>query len=886
MIGHTLAHYRITAAVGVGGMGEVYRATDTKLGREVAVKRLPEAFAGNPTRLARFEREAQLLASLNHPNIAQIYGTETASLDDSTTAHVLVMELVEGEDLAERLKRGAVPIDEALAVATQVADALEAAHEKGIVHRDLKPANVKVTADGRVKVLDFGLAKVLMDDASGVVPSGDLSQSPTLAHIGTAAGILVGTASYMAPEQARGKPVDKRADIWAFGVLLWEMLTGRRAFGGETVSDTLAAVLTTTPDLEALPAGTPPRVRRLLERCLRKDPKRRLHDIADARIELLEEEGPALVASGAAPPRLARTLAPWAVAALTIAASLGWALLGGRRGAPLARPLALAVLPPSGMVSTGPIDLSVDGRQLAFTAAGADGQSRLYVRSLDSLEATALPGTEGADAPFFSPDGRSVGFFAGKKLKRIDLAGGPPRELADASEHRGGSWGSQGVIVFAPEGGGPISRVAASGGDVTPATALDPAAQETSHRWPRFLPDGERFLFMSRKPKPPGRLAVEAGSIKGNLRTRLADSSTGGVYSGGRVYFVRETTLLALALDPRTLAGSGDPVPVAEDVWRNPTVDGLTAFSLAEDGTLAYRRGGLVRSQLTWLDRQGRRLGTVGTPGILGALALSPDDRRALVDVTDPARDTSVLFALDTATGMTTRVSFSAGNQTAGLYSPDGRTIVFSGDARGGFDLYRQEVGAVGDPAPLLATGAWTFPESWSRDGRFLSYAQSEPGKPRDVWVLPMTGDGRPFPFARTPAEEWGSAFSPDGRFLAYVSDESGRPEVFVRTFPSSPAKWQVSTSGGFSPVWGGDGRELFYLALDRRLVAVPIVVKGGGLDAGPARPLFQDSGLNVITTGGATPYAATADGRRFLAILRIGETESSPIVVQTGLSR
>jgi Tol biopolymer transport system component/tRNA A-37 threonylcarbamoyl transferase component Bud32 len=884
VIGRTLAHYRITATVGIGGMGEVYRATDTKLGREVAVKRLPEAFAESRLRLARFEREAKLLASLNHPNIAHIYGFETARLDDSACAHVLIMEFVEGEDLGGRLKRGAIPVDEALAIATQIAEALEAAHEKGIVHRDLKPGNVKVTPNGRVKVLDFGLAKILTEDVPEAVPSAEASQSPTLDR--TTAGLVVGTAPYMSPEQARGKAVDERTDIWAFGVLLWEMLTGRQAFGGDTVSDVLAAVLTTTPDLDALPAGTPLRVRRLLERCLRKDLKRRLHDIADARIELTEEEGPAPAASRAVPPRRAATLLPWSVAVLAIAASLGWALLGRRWAAPPARTLELAVIPPSGLVSLGPIDLSADGRRIAFTAAGDDSLTRLYVRDLDSLDAKALPGTEGADAPFFSPDGRSVGFFAGKKLKRIDLAGGPPRELADAPEPRGGSWGSQGVIVFAPEGGGPILRVSASGGDVAPATTIDAAARETSHRWPRFLPDGERFLFMSRKPRPPGRLAIEVGSIDGSLRTRLADSSTGGVYAGGRVYFVRETTLLAQPIDLRTLAVSGDPVPVAEEVWRDPTLDGLTAFSLAEDGTLAYRRGGLVRSQLTWLDRQGQRLGTVGTPAILGALALAPDERRVLVDVSDPARDASALFMLDTATGMTTRVSFSEGNQTAGLYSPDGRTIAFAGDARGGFDLYRQETGAVGDPTPLLTNGAWTFTESWSRDGRFLSFTRSEPGRPRDIWVLPMTGGARPFPFAQTPAEEWGSAFSPDGRFIAYVSDESGRPEVFVRAFPSTAAKWQVSTNGGFSPVWRGDGRELFYLAPDHRLVAVPIARTASGLDPGPGRPLFRNPGLHVITTGGATPYNATADGKRFLAILRIGEGESSPIVLHTGERR
>ncbi|HYN05409.1 MAG TPA: protein kinase [Vicinamibacteria bacterium] len=876
--GHTLAHYRVSAGLGAGGMGEVYRATDTKLGRDVAIKVLPAEVAQDPERLARFRREAQLLASLNHPGIAAIHG-----LEEADGQLFLVLELVEGEDLAERLKRGPLPLDEALAIAKQIAEALEGAHEKGIVHRDLKPANVKLTPDGKVKVLDFGLAKAWSGGGASGTSSGDLSQSPTLAQTGTAAGLILGTAAYMSPEQARGKAVDKRADIWAFGVVLFEMLTGRRLFEGETLSDLLAAVLKTAPDFTALPAGVPPRVRRLLGRCLRKDPKERLHDIADARIELADEEEATPAGSSVAPPQRARALVPWVVAALAVAAAAAWALVGGHPGPARELALKVAVLPPSGTTSSGPIDISPDGRQIAFTAAGDDGQARLYVRTLDNLEPKPLPGTEGAEAPFFSPDGKSVGFFAGGKLKRVDQAGGPTRELADAPDHRGGSWGSQNLIVFAPEGGGPIFRVPASGGPVTPVTTLDPAAQETSHRWPRFLQDGKRFLFMSRKPKPPGRLAVEVGSVDGGARTRLVDSSTGGAFARGRLYFVRETTLLAQAFDSRTLAVSGDPVPVADDVWRNPNTDGLTAFAVAENGAVAYRRGGLSQRQLTWLDRQGRPLGTVGPPGILGSMDLSPDDRRVLAEIIDPMRDTSALFVLDAATGTTTRATLGAGNQSSGLFSPDGKSFAFAWDSEGAFDLYRREVGSAAGPSPLLVNGVWKFPDSWSPDGRFLSYTQSEPGQPRDIWILPMTGGARPFPVAQTPAEESGSAFSPDGRLIAYVSDESGRSDVFVRTFPESTGKWQVSTRGGTSPVWRADGKELFYLTLDRTLVAVPTTVAASGLEPGTARPLFQNQGLRLPTIAGGNPYAATADGQRFLAIVTVGEEESSAIVLQTG---
>jgi len=852
VIGRTLAHYRITAAIGAGGMGEVYRASDTTLGRDVALKRLPEAFASDPERLARFEREARLLASLNHPNIAHVYGFEAAVLNDGSKARVLVMELVEGEDLAERLKRGPIPLDEALAIARQIAEALEEAHDKGIVHRDLKPANIKLAPDGKVKVLDFGLAKALAGDAAGG-STPELSQSPTLAHTGTAAGLILGTAAYMSPEQARGKAVDKKADIWAFGVVLWEMLTGRKLFEGETVSDVLAAVLKTVPELDLLPTGVPPRVRRLLGRCLQKDPKQRLHDIADARIELGEQEEVTRVAAGVAPPRGSAPLLPWAVAALAIAASAGWALFGSRQGASPPRALRVAVLPPTGTVSSGPIELSLDGRQLVFTAAGADGRARLYVRSLDSLELRALPGTEGAQAPFFSPDGRSVGFFAERKLKRIDLAGGP------------------------------LFLVPASGGDSVPVTTLDASIQESTHRWPRFLPDGKHFLFMSRKTQPPGRLAVEVGSVDGRSRTRLAESSSGGAFAGGRIYFVREATLLTQAFDERTLAVSGEPVAVVEDVWRDASTDGLTAFSVAEDGTVAYRRGGLARSQLTWLDREGQRLGTVGPQAIIVGLSMSSDGRRALVAITDPARDLDGLFILDAATGMTTRVTFGSDNQTSGIYSPDGRSVVFARDSKGPFDLYRQEIGAPGDASPLVVSEVWKFPESWSRDGRFVSYTQSEPGKPRDIWILPMTGEARPFAFAQAPAEEWGAAFSPDGRFLAYVSDESGSPEVLVRAFPASPARWQVSTSGGTEPLWRGDGKELFYLDPERSLVAVPITLTAQGAEPGSGRPLFRMPGLRSQTQWVNNTYQVTADGERFLANVLIGQAESSPIVLQTG---
>ncbi|HKC25395.1 MAG TPA: protein kinase, partial [Thermoanaerobaculia bacterium] len=697
--GGRLGGYEVVSAIGAGGMGEVFRARDPRLGRDVALKLLPADIANDPERLARFRREAQVLASLNHPHVGAIHG-----LEESNGTPFLVLELVEGEDLAARLARGPIPLDEALAIALQIADALEAAHEKGIVHRDLKPANVKVTPEGVVKLLDFGLAKA----SSTSVASSEISLSPTLTAHGTQAGMILGTAAYMSPEQARGRPVDKRADVWAFGVVLYEMLTGTRLFAGETVSDVLASVLKNEPDWSALGEDVPPRVRRVLVRCLQKDPRQRLHDIGDARLELLEKEAAPLPSPAALPRkrRLSRA-ALWliALAAVGTAVDIGLALASARKEPRRAMPLRVSVLPPAGTLSSGPIELSPDGTKLAFTAAAADGKTLLYWRSLDALDAKPLNGTEGAEAPFWSPDGVSIGFFAGKKLKRIAIAGGPPRELAGATDQRGGSWGSRGFIVYAPEGGGPIYKVAADGGTPAPVTKLE--REETSHRWPHFLADGERFLFLSRKPKPPSRLLLEAASIGGGKRTAITEAHTSGVVHAGRVFFGLESSLLSQQLDEPSLTLSGEPRVVTEDFWSSPTaMDGLTAFSVANDGTFAYRRGGIARFQLVFRDREGKKLGTVGTPTFSSGPRLSADLRRVFFDVVETVKNSTAVVSIDTETGRQTRLTFGTGNDTSPLASPDGRTIVFSSDARGPFDIY--SVDATGNTvAPLLSNESW-----------------------------------------------------------------------------------------------------------------------------------------------------------------------------------
>ena len=882
MIGTRLGPYEITAAIGAGGMGEVFRARDTKLNREVAIKVLPAELAQDRERVARFRREAQVLASLNHPNIAAIYG-----LEESGGVVALALELVEGEDLAERMKRGAIPVDEALAIAKQIAEGLEEAHEKGIVHRDLKPANVKVTKDGVVKVLDFGLAKAYESDAA----EGGVSQSPTMSRHMTQAGIILGTAAYMSPEQARGKPVDKRSDIWAFGVVLYEMLSGKRLFDGETVSDVLAAVLTREPSWAALPPTTPGSARRLLRQCLERNPKNRLHAIADARLALedsLAGRADDASASGAAGAmQKSQQRAAWwqwlsgIALGATALAILERTLLAPPVSAP-AETLRLEVLPPEGTVSSGPFDLAPDGRRLVFAATDSDGARALYVRALDTLEARKLPGTEGADLPFFSPDGRSVGFFADKKVQRIDLAGGPPRALAPVSDPRGASWGSAGIIVFAPDGGGPLFRIPESGGEPVAATRLDPAQQETSHRWPQFLPDGSRFVFLSRKPGDPP-LALELGSVDGKERLRLVEADSSARYAAGHLFFQRQTTLFSQRLDAARGALLDEPQPMAEDAWLDAFTDGLAAFAVASDGRLAYRRGGITTDRLTWLDRDGKNLRTVGEPGVIRGPTLSPDERRILVSSPGRGAGHARLLLVDDASSIETSLTARDREATSPLFSPDGSRVLFADDRKGAFDLYEMKVSEPGKDVLVLATPLWKYPESWSPDGRFVLYTEVDPASRANLWVLPRTGDAKPFSFLATAAAESVASFSPDGRFVAYTSDESGREEIYIQPFPATAVKWKVSSSGGFDAAWRGDGREVFYVAPDAQLMAVAVAQSASGLSFGVPRPLFRNPSRRASNFG--PNYAVSRDGQRFLVLEWPGKAIASSIVFVLGPS-
>jgi len=816
MIGQTLAHYRVSAAIGAGGMGEVYRATDTKLGREVAIKVLPPEVAQDPERLARFEREAKLLASLNHPNIAHVYGFESATPEGGSPAHFLAMELVEGEDLAERLKRGPIPIDETLEVAKQIAEALEEAHEHGIVHRDLKPANVKLTAEGKVKVLDFGLAKAYAGDAASG-SSGELSQSPTLAHTGTQAGVILGTAAYMSPEQARGKSVDKRADIWAFGVVLFEMLTGRRLFAGETVSDILAAVLKEEPPWAELPAGLPLPVQRVLRRCLTKQPRERFHDIADVRLELSE----ATLTEAGAPERAPGSpwrgrILPWTLAlvAAGVAAWLGWRSPGE---GPATRTVVASILPPPGaefLVERG-FALSPDGRQLVFAAREGEGPGELWLRALGNSVARKLAGTEEGDAPFWSPDGRHVAFIAAGKLKKIDLETGLVENVTDSSSlgGSGAAWSPRGDIVFCSWLKKTCERVSAQGGATAP---LFPVAIHIERQWPSFLPDGRRFLYLARDYSDAAPMRqLRVGSLDGELDREVMPVNSNALFAPpGHVVWWQDGNLRVQRLDTERLTAVAESRVLAAGVQFNPTT-GLGAFSLSGT-TLVYREGELLLGdELVRLSRSGEELGPVGPPGNYYRPRLSPDGSRIAVDRSDETNRGDIwIYEIERGTG--TRLSTAPEDETAPEWSPDGSRIAYWA-ALGEGNVIRirdSEGGEREDDIPI--DGPQSRPADWSSGGVLFVGWQG------DIWI--WTLEDRSFtPFLETPFKEENAAASADGRFVAYDSDETGRQEVYVRTFPDSGKRWRVSTDGGRTPVWRRDGGEIYYVDAEERLTAVTV---------------------------------------------------------------
>jgi Tol biopolymer transport system component len=886
VIGETLSHYRITAALGAGGMGEVYRATDTTLNRDVAIKVLPPEVAQDPERLGRFRREAQLLASLNHTNIAAIYG-----LEEAEGKPFLALELVEGEDLKERLGRGAIPVDEVLEIAKQIAEALEEAHNNGIIHRDLKPANVKLTPDGKVKVLDFGLAKAWAGDAKDGKSSASMSQSPTLAHSGTAAGIILGTAAYMSPEQARGKPVDKRADIWSFGVLVWEMLTGRTLFAGDTVTDVIAAVVRAEPDLGALPTDSPRAVRRLLSRCLRKDPRNRLPDIGAARLELQdviagtaeETEAPAVETDVAGERKRRARERTWATVALASAGLAAALVLVHFTAAPEARPaVRFAIEAPAGW-SFGDFNVptaSPDGHQVAFAAGSSDGSSMLWVRPFDALSARPLTGTEGGGGPFWSPDGGSLGFFAEGELRKISLTSGTVQRICVLPEtgRHGATWGDDGTILFSTGNQtGRIYSVPAAGGEARPLTTYDAAREETGHFLPRFLPDGRHFLFVVASQKDD-TFGLHVASLDApDERHRVAPAFVRAQYESGHLLFVQDGTLLAQPFDAERAELTGEPVAVVASVASFRPVPTWGWFDASPSGVLTYLEGDASReTELAWFDRQGVRLATVGKPGQYGQIALSPDENRVAVELTAPGETGSDIWTIDLTRGVPTRMTFDPAIEVDPVWSPDGRELVFSSDREGPFRLYRKALQGNEPVSPLAETLDDVYPEGWWAEGKAIVYNTGDQ-EDQIFGLLPSDGDSEPELILKKDFLIDEPQVSPDGLWLAYISQESGQWEVYVEPFRRVGDRVRVSPEGGGQPKWRGDGKELFYVSLDERLMTVEVRTGEAGLEVSLPTVLFEARLTDPIRD----EYAVTADGQRFLVRVPIeDETAMSMHVV------
>jgi serine/threonine protein kinase/Tol biopolymer transport system component len=855
LTGTQIGPYRVGAPLGSGAMGEVYRAHDTTLGRDVAIKMLPPAFTSDPDRRARFEREARLLASLNHPHIATVYSVEV-----SERGPALVMELVEGPTLAERIagltvKGSGLPVGETLQLARQIAEALDAAHERGVVHRDLKPANIKLTADGQVKILDFGLATAV--ERVGV------GQSAIDTRLVSQAGMVVGTAAYMSPEQARGQVVDKRTDIWAFGCVLYELLTAKPVFTGDTLTDVMVGVVDREPDWAALPASTPWRVRELLQRCLQKDPRNRQRDIGDARADLNAADGTAPTDRDASVPRRERIAWSAAVAVLVLLAT-AFALRSAKYARPIAREMRVDITTPPTM---DPVSLAIspDGRQIAFVA-DSEGRSRLWVRALDSPSARTLVGTDNASYPFWSPDSRSLGFFAETDLKRLDLEDGSVRRLAIAGLGGGGTWNREGTVLFTENPGSPLVRVSANGGPVAAATALVPS-QHIGHGFPQFLPDGRHFLFYVRGT--PESRGVYVGQLDRPEIRRLADADSPAIFAApGHLLFVRQRVLFAQAFDPdrATLTGTASPV-----VDRVMTVSRLVpAVSASSTSAIVFRAGAWQAArQFVWLDRSGREVNKLGDRdmGYPIGPTLSPDGRRVAMH-RQAGGNTGDIWLLDTARAVLSRSTVNPAQDIFPTWSPDGSRILFASNRNGPYDLYVMPAG--GGPEervipPSVADNASKVPTDWSRDGHVL-FDQVGPAGP-GIWALSLDGERKTFPVAQSSFVERDGQFSPDGRWVAFESNESGRFEIYVQRFPGPGAKSQVSNNGGAQVRWRGDGRELLYVALDSRLTSVPVgaASKTDTLDVGTPVPLFATSIGGAVQSTNRAQYSVSPDGQRFL---------------------
>jgi eukaryotic-like serine/threonine-protein kinase len=873
--GTKLGRYEIRSKIGEGGMGEVYRAHDPKMNREVAIKVLPPAVSADKDRLARFEQEAQAAGALNHPNILAVY--DVGSHDD---APYIVSELLEGESLRERLDDGLLAQRKATEYALQAARGLAAAHEKGIIHRDLKPDNLFITVDDRVKILDFGVAK-LVTPVDESIPQTEIATRKVQTNPGT----VVGTVGYMSPEQVRGKHVDHRSDIFSLGAVLYEMLSGQRAFQRDSAVETLNAILKEEPtDLLTTTRNVPPALERVVWHCLEKSPDRRFQSTTDVAFALEalsgistqpSQETTFIAGAGRSGSRLInRERIVWGSVCLLLLGAIVLFSFWSRRQTTTARAVRLALVTPAEASGPNRITISPDGQRVVFIANTADGKRLLWVRSLESLTAQPLAGTDGAVSPFWSPDSRFVGYFAAGKLLKVDALGGRPQTLCNAEQNRGGTWSANGIILFAGNEG--LYRVSSQGGAASLATKVGP--KEEAHRWPQFLPDGQHFVFLADAATAEDH-HIRLGSLDSQESQILFDAISRIIYAPpGYLLYVNQGALIARRFDANSLKLTGEPATIVEhvaEVGGNHEYD----FSVSDDGILAYQAGN-PNAQLTWFDRDGKKLKVAGETGNYSEVAVSPDGRLAAVGMLDADDRASDVWVVDLDRNSSSRFTFDSNGDGTPVWSPDGSKILFGSNRAGNgqVNLYVKSSAGAGEEQLLLQSDSEKYASCWSRDGQYVFFENYAPKAQAAIWVLSLTGDRQPRPILQsTSFEQLQPKLSPDGHFLAYTSNESGRWEVYVQPFPTTGGKWQISSGGGGLPLWRSDGKELFFIAEGGKVMSAEIKTDGG-FQSGIPRQLFQ---ANIKYRGGdAWPYDVRADGQAFLVNVLAESSSAAPLTI------